>query len=324
HRKLFCQERSRSVAARKKRLLTGEAWENRIDGISKLPFWYNRDTGEAIWDKPLVVLGRELYARALERLYGGMPLPLLVRVLSFLTFQHDRMAASMVSSLWSEGANHDTFKKKVPHDQLEDGSFATLKKALEDSGPGDTIELGPGHHWEVRGDLLVDKVVKVVGDTRDPSRVVLELTGEVRWSATRGVIQGVTLRRPKPCPNSGPLVEVIRNGKLEMSACHLSNKNAGPRAPTLSVIGDRSLLFLDRCHCEGAPGSGVRALQGGIIAIGACEIKGSGQAGVEIGPGAEAVVNDSYIFWNTGAGVVAAGGGAVSLVHNDCSHNALG
>lgn len=42
----FCRDRARAVSERKKRVLTGEAWELRADAVSKLPFWYNRDTGE--------------------------------------------------------------------------------------------------------------------------------------------------------------------------------------------------------------------------------------------------------------------------------------
>lgn len=45
-RELFSRDRARAVSERKKRLLTGEAWELRADAISKLPYWYNRDTGE--------------------------------------------------------------------------------------------------------------------------------------------------------------------------------------------------------------------------------------------------------------------------------------
>lgn len=44
-REKFCRDRARAVSERKKRVLTGEAWELRADAVSKLPFWYNRDTG---------------------------------------------------------------------------------------------------------------------------------------------------------------------------------------------------------------------------------------------------------------------------------------
>lgn len=36
--------------------------------------------GEAIWDKPDVVAGREAHARALEKRYAGLPEPLLLHV----------------------------------------------------------------------------------------------------------------------------------------------------------------------------------------------------------------------------------------------------
>lgn len=45
-RELYQRERARAVSERKKRVLTGEAWELRADAVSKYPFWYNRDTGK--------------------------------------------------------------------------------------------------------------------------------------------------------------------------------------------------------------------------------------------------------------------------------------
>lgn len=47
-RDIFSRERARAVSERKKRLLTGDAWELRADAVSKLPFWYNRDTGAVL------------------------------------------------------------------------------------------------------------------------------------------------------------------------------------------------------------------------------------------------------------------------------------
>ncbi|CAM9419361.1 unnamed protein product, partial [Choristocarpus tenellus] len=358
-RRLFSRERSRAVSARKKRVLTGEAWQSRIDGISKLPFWYNLDTGEAMWDTPAVVMERELHKRALERRYAGIPQPLLLRVLSFLPTLPERFAAARVSSTWAEGALHDSFNKKVlpveadvqsvkvepsgvsngapakvgggmgvtkgrlrggPH--LEEGSFTSLAEALASSEAGDTIVLGPGHHWE--GDLNVDKSVRLVGDKRDPARVVLEITGGFLWSAGKGLFLGLTLRRPKPCPLQGALVSVSGGGKLQMTSCHVGNKGAALGAPALSVVDQGSVLFLEKCNVDSSPGPGILSLQGGSVALAGCEVKGSGGAGVEVGTKGKAVLNDSYIYWNGGAGVAVLGGGVVSLEHNDCSHNKLG
>ena len=65
-RLLYLREKARLKASKKRRILTGENWCVRIDALTKHPFWYNTDTGEAIWDKPLVLI--ELEAEELEML----------------------------------------------------------------------------------------------------------------------------------------------------------------------------------------------------------------------------------------------------------------
>lgn len=69
--------------------------------------------GEAIWDKPDVVAGREEHARALEKRYSGMPQPLLLHIMSFLRALPDRNSAAGVCPTWSECARHKSFKLKV-------------------------------------------------------------------------------------------------------------------------------------------------------------------------------------------------------------------
>ncbi|CAN0293916.1 unnamed protein product, partial [Ectocarpus fasciculatus] len=101
-RNMFSRERARAVSERKKRLLTGDAWELRPDAVSKMPFWYNRDTGEAIWDKPHVVAAREAHAKALEEKYSGLPQPLLLKVMGYLKATPDRMCAAEVCQPWLE------------------------------------------------------------------------------------------------------------------------------------------------------------------------------------------------------------------------------
>lgn len=67
-----------------------------------------------------------------------------------------------------------------------------------------------------QGDLFMDKPVRIMGERSDPSRVVLEMTGSLRWGGKKGLILGVTLRRPRPCPDKGPLVTVGEYSTLQV------------------------------------------------------------------------------------------------------------
>jgi E1A-binding protein p400 len=59
----FRDTRVRMKRETKRRKLTGEAWETRVDGRSGHPFYYNVDTGEAQWDKPALLQTREALQR---------------------------------------------------------------------------------------------------------------------------------------------------------------------------------------------------------------------------------------------------------------------
>lgn len=82
-----------------------------------------------------------------------------------------------------------------------------------------------------------------------------------------------------------------------------------------------SILFLERCRVHDAPGAGVTCRPGGSVAIVGCELSGSGSAGLLVKGGGRAVLNDSYVYWNGGAGVHVEPMAVMSLEHNDCSLN---
>lgn len=44
------------------------------------------------------------------------------------------------------------------------------------------------------------------------------MTGCIRWTGAKGLILGVSMRRPRPCPDQGPLVTVAGGGNLKVCA----------------------------------------------------------------------------------------------------------
>lgn len=64
--------------------------------------------------------------------------------------------------------------------------------------------------------------MRIVGDEKDPSHVILELCGTITWKGSIGWIEGVTLRRPKiaaQLEEDQKLLDLKANCKLHMENC---------------------------------------------------------------------------------------------------------
>ena len=114
HRNIYDRERLRMMTQRKERRLTGQDWEQRTDGTTGMPFWYNVDTGEALWETPPVLV-RSAAERAARRIgFGGLPTALLVRVALFLAPYPDRNARmGATSRRWLDAAHHQIHRLRV-------------------------------------------------------------------------------------------------------------------------------------------------------------------------------------------------------------------
>ena len=148
-RSLYLREKSRLRATRKKRKLTGKAWEQRVDGLTNHPFWYNIDTGEALWEKPKVLEELEEFDLATDKRFGAMPVQPLHLVMEYLCPYPDRMSCALVCERWRTAATCPTFVRHVyPVEQgaytredskIERSHYRTISDALEHALPGDTI-----------------------------------------------------------------------------------------------------------------------------------------------------------------------------------------
>jgi F-box-like len=148
-RAFYRREKARLRSEKKRRFLTGENWSQRIDGLTKKLFWYNDDTGEAIWEKPQVVA--ELQEDSLARKQGWSQLPIkpLVHIMEFLVPFPERQKCSSVCRQWRLAANDVRFVRHVypaemgalarESNRREHNHYTTLCEALAASLPGDTI-----------------------------------------------------------------------------------------------------------------------------------------------------------------------------------------
>lgn len=255
-RQMYLQEKASLRAKKKRRKLTGENWSTKIDGMTKLPFWYNEDTGEAIWEKPTVLLELEAEKTALEKKWSAMSAKPLLYIMSFLVPYPDRINCSKVCRSWRSAASDISFVKHVypvemgaltmDPKKLDIGHFRSITEALAAALPGDTIELGDGHYWIHEPGICVEFPLRILGDENDPSHVVLELSGTVTWKGCGGWMEGVTIRRPKMASEKGVGKEVFRmegRGKIDMAYCVLDNEGGNENVALVSGNGHKGTWY---------------------------------------------------------------------------------
>jgi hypothetical protein len=229
-RSWFLQERARRVAARRMRNMTGGAWSLLLsEGV---PYWYNSDTGEARYTTPEIIVEQEKLQAARERGYNAMPINVMVHIFSYLLPYPERFRVAPLCARWAEAAAHESFRKRVlpvesgardpakQHHKLTANVFASIEDALKDCLPGDTIQLGLGHHWE--GTLRIDRPLRVVCEPSgggDNTKCVIELTGQVQVTeqAQAVVFFGFTLRRPRKVSKATSCV-AVKGSSLSVSA----------------------------------------------------------------------------------------------------------
>lgn len=187
----FLKERKLIAQQRLLRKMTGAAWGLVIDPVTHIPWWFNEDTGSASYAQPTIVAEREQYQKAQEHGLSAFPIRVLLTVFSYLLPYPDRLAARLVCASWNEaGRDSSLFLRVLPVEtglreawlkgkapSLAYGTFADLSQAIIASHRGDTLLLGPGHYW---GDTVtVSHSLRIIGQSNDPGRCVLELSDGV-------------------------------------------------------------------------------------------------------------------------------------------------
>jgi len=259
----FLKRRRLAKLAKRERRWTGAAWELRIDAKTSDPFWYNIDTAEATWLKPLVIQRRDSYLQASLGGFANMPREVSLLVITMCEPIPTRHACALVCRNWAMACSEDHLLVKVlPIECLGEAScegyhqglaqckfsptfrnapssrtkscafFASLNCAVNAARPGETIILGAGNYWENEIDLRVTAEVRIIGDAIMPERVIIELAGAIQWSASNGALVGVMLRRPGVSMKATSAL-VLKSGRL---ACHriiIDNAGGGGAAITI-------------------------------------------------------------------------------------------
>ena len=77
-------------------------------------------------------------------------------------------------------------------------------------------ELGDGHYWINEPELVIKIPLRLIGDEKDPTHVVIELSGNIAWKGCSGFMEGITFRRPRmgECTNGQEMLK-IEGGHLK-------------------------------------------------------------------------------------------------------------
>jgi len=245
----FRKRRRLAQLVKHRRKCTGAAWETRVDARSDMPFWYNVDTGEATWLKPSFIQRRDIYLNARHAGYGNWPKKISLNFMSMCEPQVTRCVCALVCRNWANACSEDHLLVRVLFDgtgpELDPGlpcraSFCdeprlsrfSLRCAIQAVLAGESLVVGAGCYCDDGSDLLINKTIRVIGDSKMPERVLFQFKGALRWCARAGVLVGITLCRSGPCvPAASALV--VQLGRL---ACHRINvDNAGAGGAAVSV-----------------------------------------------------------------------------------------
>jgi hypothetical protein len=247
---LYLKEKSRRRSAKKRRILTGENWCVRADAFTNNPFWYNTDTGEAIWEKPFVLIELEAEENARKNRWSALPMKSLVHVMSYLIPYPDRMRCALVCRQFRLASTDISFVRHVwpvecgaltmEQSKLDQNHYVSIEDAVSSAQPGDTIELGDGHYWVK--DLTINFPLRFVGDENDPSHVAIELSGTICWTGSGGWMEGVTIRRPRLSNDLNRhkgLIFVGDKGWLDINHCVFNGAGSASDVVTLSGKGNK-------------------------------------------------------------------------------------
>ena len=201
----FLSERLKRKQELRVRLLTGAGWNLCIDSLTKIPFWYDNDTGSASYAIPKIIQEQELMKTAYKYGYSALSRNILLNIFSYLNPYPDRMKCSLVCANWKNSVFDEYFHlhvlsiesgaRDVPTKLIHKNMFSSIYDAINSALPGDTIVLESGHHWETN--LIIQKPIKILCQIEDSLRCIIEITGivDIITNNSSVVMNSITIRK---------------------------------------------------------------------------------------------------------------------------------
>jgi hypothetical protein len=318
----YIKERMKRIRARRLRVMIGAGWSRVVDVATGVPFWLNADTGEASYNRPILLEEQDAYKLALDRGYAALPEKPLLIIMSYLSPLPHRNRAALVCIRWYEVSQSSSLHRNVlsvescarDEDKAKlvgPNTFATIESAIAAASPGDTISLGCGHHWETT--LVINKPLRIIGTGLEASRCVIELTNGIHITkrATSFLLGNVTIRRPRRLPTATSCLYAM-NTRMSIYNCVFNNDGATGAA--IYVSGPNSKLDLFGSTISGGAAAGLGAVGTSIRMRDTTFSKNN--LGLVILDGVCAAESCKFIA-NSGACISVRGDSAVSLAQCD-------
>jgi len=219
---------------------------------------------------------------------------------------------------------------------LKGKSYATIKEALAQAQPGDTVRVGRGTftgNLELRG-------VSLVGDGPDSTRIVCDGEGPaIHAIEGRGDIVGVKVSAQVPAAT----VLRVSGGEWKVRGCVVSGGSVGldiPGGQTTVEDCEVSMVSGSGCritgaakatltgtqlhHMTGPDGVGIHCGGNASLVLADCEVSDNEQAGLVVEETATAKTRRNQICGNAGTGLIAASSAVVSCEGDCLSGNTTG
>lgn len=165
-----------------------------------------------------------------------------------------------------------------------------------------------------------------MGDENDPSHVVIELSGSIRWQAKRGWIEGVTFRRPRISKEGTRVPEILSvegGGRLDIFNSVLNNE--GSLASPAIVHGLGSKARWTSVKLRGAMASpGLRVEDKGEVELEDCTVSDNGGPGIVCHGSSRLRMMNCRVERNTGFGIRLGGNSRCDLSKCRFADNAGG
>ncbi|TYZ61770.1 hypothetical protein PybrP1_012802 [[Pythium] brassicae (nom. inval.)] len=277
HRALYRKQRAHVHSERRRRRLTGAAWELKRCAVTNQPFYWNVDTREAVWERPAVLAANEDVARMRQHGFAGLLPSVLLAILQCLSAHPDRHRVELVCRAWRRAATHPSLFVKLSASDLH-ARGQSLAQALAGVARGETVLVGAGVY------ALAD-VVDVATPLRllaaPDAHVELQMTtgrAQLRWSARGGVLCGFRLTRPSPAADDRDadagaptshwqhLLHVAGGGRVRVLYCDFDGGGRGNACVAVSgSVASRAVLLDSRVYHGGS--SGVLLVQGELVMV---------------------------------------------------------
>jgi hypothetical protein len=233
--------------------------------------------------------------------------------MEYLVPYPERILAGGICKHWHLAAQNPFFVRHVypvemgalnmDPSRMERYHYRTIVEALEDALPGDTIELGDGHYWINENELEVNIPLRFIGDDKDASHVVIEMSGTLIWKASKGFMEGITLRRPKVCDSSN-ISEILKiENCASLTLIHSAidsgvkdTKDISSGCSDLSAVSVTGTLFISESLICNAGGRGIMCFADSNVYVTNCEMVNTTECPIAVHEGGKVSCDDHNLM----------------------------